>query len=314
MSTTTTPTPPMTVAALLGDVRLGLDDGGLLSTALAGRTLTPGARRTLGREIADAVTTLLDIDLGDVVLDGWTGLRELRAAARRSRDTSGQPEEVPLATHQITSTHHPAVELHADGVTLGSLTFDLEISLELRGVMAVVRDGALIGVRGGEAEIAVSLARTGHVLAERRLTCPVGGLLHLGRGVPLVGSRHGDDSPGKQSSGVGRWRRAAHRAMGVVTVILVLAAGGFAARAFGMIPSDLRPEPGTSGVVREGTSWNVRSGPSTDAPVLGTVSSGQAVRVDCTTGGWARLLDPQKGAFVHTNGLHLDTSPADCVG
>jgi hypothetical protein len=68
-----------------------------------------------------------------------------------------------------------------------------------------------------------------------------------------------------------------------------------------------------TGTVRQGSSWNVRAGPSADSPIVGRVLSGDRVVVSCLTGQWARLREPRPGAYVHTNGLTLATTPPPCV-
>jgi hypothetical protein len=72
---------------------------------------------------------------------------------------------------------------------------------------------------------------------------------------------------------------------------------------------------GTTGIraaVQPGTSWNLRSGPSLDAPVIGSVTGGQTVVVRCVHGAWARLHEPRADAFVATAGLRLTGVPVSC--
>jgi hypothetical protein len=71
-------------------------------------------------------------------------------------------------------------------------------------------------------------------------------------------------------------------------------------------------QPGTAGLVRPGSEWFVRSGPSRQSPDVGTVAPGQQVRVTCLDRGWAKLLTPHDGNYVYSRGLSLDSTPPAC--
>lgn len=266
----TTLTTPTTVTELFGDLNGRFDDDGLLAAALPEPGLTAlGARQVLGRRVTDAVASALDLDLGDLLLDGWTGLRELRAAAARTRETPGEPEEVPLAEHEITSTHHPAVELYVHDALVATLTLELEVTFTLQAVIAEVRDGSLVGVRAGEVEITAKLAAGDHDLGERHATCPVGMIVQLGAGVPLVGATgRTRATPGTGSRGrtgpAGGWWRAL---LGAVVVLLVLAAGGVATRVLDPSGSTAATAPAPSTApVPPTTTAPLTTAPATPTP------------------------------------------------
>jgi hypothetical protein len=146
----------------------------------------PAAGALLGKSVVEAAVGLLDINLGDLVLDGWIKHNELLAAGRRTQRAPAQPEDVVLAEHQITSTHHPSVEVYIDNQRVATLTFDLEVSLDLLGVVAVVSAGKLIAFRVGDATIRAELSMSGRVLVKRAMRCRIGALVPLGNGVALV--------------------------------------------------------------------------------------------------------------------------------
>lgn len=170
-----------TVADLFGDLRRTLDEHGAVADALPHH---PGVTR----RAADALTGLLDIDLGALVLDGWTQYRELRDAARRSLDRPDEDEEVALVDHRISSTHQPSIELYVGDALVGTVVFDLEVYADLHGVDAVVRAGDLVGVRGGDVDVGARLSSQSRVIAERTASYRTGVLLPLATGVPLVGN------------------------------------------------------------------------------------------------------------------------------
>lgn len=283
-----------TVADLFGDLRRTLDEHGAVADALPHH---PGVTR----RAADALTGLLDINLGALVLDGWTQYRELRDAARRSLDRPDEDEEVALVDHRISSTHQPSIELYVGDALVGTVVFDLEVYADLHGVDAVVRAGDLVGVRGGDVDVGARLSSQSRVIAERTASYRTGVLLPLATGVPLVGN----PKPAHVARLGSRPLRAA--VVGALLVVLLGVAG-----LLSRTDAASTPAAGVPGVVGPETAWNLRAGPDSDAEQVGIVEPGQAVRVECVDGRWARLLDPRAGAFVHRDGLRLDGAPPDC--
>ncbi|APE25915.1 MULTISPECIES: hypothetical protein [Streptomyces] len=188
-SRTTTPT---TVRSFLLDDGEGLD-GPLRAHGTAGPLLapvrgrTPAADRAVEHELATVVDDFLGMDVLDLATAGWRGHSALRSAARRTRDLPGSEEVVALATHRVTSAHRPYVDVYVDGVKIGTLDVQLNVVFWISGLVCVVRDACLTGVRSGECAVDASLGVQGAVIAERR-----GGRLDLPGGfaprgpVPLL--------------------------------------------------------------------------------------------------------------------------------
>ena len=115
--------PPQTVLDLL------FTPGEDSPTAVVPELLSPGATGDLGRalqnvpatlreaavrETINAAKGLLDVDLTGFLVSGWQKHREVLAAARRTVAAPGSIELVNLATHQITATQRPVVNLVVD--------------------------------------------------------------------------------------------------------------------------------------------------------------------------------------------------------
>ena len=148
--------------------------------------------RLLGRvhsELASVAAQFIDVDLADVLKTGWAKHRELRAAAQRSlADRTAVP--VTLATHDVTLTQRPSVD-----VLLGEqrlLTMDCEFStvLTVEGLRAIVSDGALREVQAGACTITVRFAIEGVELAKREVKGRSIVEIPLGAGIPLVARSH----------------------------------------------------------------------------------------------------------------------------
>ncbi|MFI8520466.1 hypothetical protein ACIGEZ_21950 [Streptomyces sp. NPDC085481] len=198
----TSPRSPTTVRSfLLGE---GEDlDGPLRAHDTAGPLLasvrhrTPAADRAVEHELATVVDDFLALDMLDLAASGWRGHSALRSAARRTRDLPGSEEVVALATHRVTSTHRPFVDLYVDGVKLGTIDVELTLVFRISGLVCVVRDACLTGVRSGDCSVDARLGVQGSVLAERRggrLDLP--GQFALRGPVPLL-----RDEPDPQGAG-----------------------------------------------------------------------------------------------------------------
>ena len=92
----------------------------------------PGAKPPATRS-PSSPTALLDLDLGDLVIAGWRKQGQLAAAAERTAANPGSSEVVELATHRVSSVHHPFVELLVNDAHVATVTFDLDIEFVDQG-------------------------------------------------------------------------------------------------------------------------------------------------------------------------------------
>lgn len=115
---------------------------------------------------------------------------------------------VVLAAHRVSSTHHPSVDLLVDGVKVHTLVFELNVVFDLNGVVAVVRLGELVALRGAECVIAVSLTLEGApLMPPRKGRVDLGLVVQLDSAIPLVRSPSSSPRPGAPA----RWRTAEDR-------------------------------------------------------------------------------------------------------
>lgn len=115
--------------------------------------------KMVAREIGKQVVELLDFGVAEKVLaPAWQRLEMLQ----EYRDPELHPPEesalVPLVEHQVVSTHEPHIDLMLKDTEIGRLTFRIELTLDLEGVVLRVRDGRIQGVEAGSATGRGSLA------------------------------------------------------------------------------------------------------------------------------------------------------------
>lgn len=303
---------PSTVADLFAGAGAGTGVDRLVSAALSRRAgMSEHAEGLLRSRIDDAVAGLLDIDLGACVLDAWSAYAELRTAAQRSLEPPGVDQPVRLHSHRITSSHRPRVELWVDGSLVAVLDLVLEVYADVHTLDALVRGGRLVAVGAGDVDVGASLSVDGGPPLERTATCPIGMLLRLGDGVPLVGDAPPAPDRRGHTAAADAGRPGLRSAVLAGLVVVVLAAAGVLAVA---VPASAWPwaAPGVAGVVEPSSAWNMRAGPSATTAVLGVAQPGQSVAVECLDNGWARLVEPRAGAFVDRRGLRLESQPPGC--
>ena len=213
--TTAIPAQPMTAAALLfpGSERIGPIDivssdqasieamadalqqqGALGSISAAVKTLSNAGLGAVSKQIAAAAHGLLnlDLDLGELVVDGWCQFADLTAAAKRTAAAPGSVEVVDLATHSITWTHNPQIDVLVNDARVATVHFELSITFKVKGLAATVRDGRLADFSSGGCEVAGTLAAEGRPLAQREAEFQLPLRVRLGDGIPLL---HGGREP-----------------------------------------------------------------------------------------------------------------------
>jgi hypothetical protein len=195
--TTTAATHPFTVSAFLfGEdqdpehaLTQALHDHGVLgSTGTALELVSEAGREAAGNQVAVVANGLLDLDLGDLVVAGWRKQGQLAAAAERTAANPGTSEVVELATHRVSSAHHPSVELLVNDVQVATVSFALEVEFVVKALVVTVRDGQVVSLHTGACDVAATLAAEGVQLASHRahfelplvVRWPL--LLHLGGG------------------------------------------------------------------------------------------------------------------------------------
>jgi hypothetical protein len=193
---TTQPTSLSASVFLFGDGEEGvaaiakaLDDEGVVASLRSVLTKLSGpGLRAVGDQIATVTQGLLDIDLGDLLTAGWQRFDDLVDAARRTVTAPGSREVVDLVTHTISSSHHPRIELIVDDIKVATLGLDLELAFTVKGAVATVHGGRLVGLHSGDCYVVGMVSAQGRELAakDRHVQLPL--LLHLGDGIPLLAS------------------------------------------------------------------------------------------------------------------------------
>jgi len=171
------------------------EDGLPHAAGRALRNVTDSARSAVGAEVSRQVDTLLDLDLGEMVLGVWTKQRALAAAAGATQAAPGTAEVVSFAEHTITSTHRPQVDVLVREVRVAAVHVELSVRFTVRALAGTVRDGRLVALTAGACVISASLGVEGRELARRTARAELPLIVRLGEGIPLPGGA-GPDAGG----------------------------------------------------------------------------------------------------------------------
>jgi hypothetical protein len=155
---------------------------GLLTTA------SRVAHQILDGKLLDGFTQLLQqLDLASLIIEGWRTYTKLVEAAHQSRSTPEQPEKVVLNAHQITSTHHPTIDVIVNETQRYTVRLTLTITFNLHVVCAVVKNGDLVALESGSCTVGITLGIEeipGEIKREQKL--PAAALIQLPTPVPLL--------------------------------------------------------------------------------------------------------------------------------
>ncbi len=160
--------------------------------ALGGvRRLTGPARGAVDREIAAVAAELLDVDLLDVLVSAWRTYADMTLAARSTLAVPGSEELVVLAAHRAVWAYRPHIDLFVDDKQVATVEFDVRLTFDLRGVVAVVGHGDLLALRGGACTLTGTLIGAGQLLAQQQRGLDLALVVAIDPPIPLLGEAAG---------------------------------------------------------------------------------------------------------------------------
>ncbi|MDQ3905933.1 MAG: hypothetical protein M3300_10950 [Actinomycetota bacterium] len=121
-------------------------------------TASHAAHQVLDGKLLDGFIELLQrLDLMSLVFDGWRSYTKLIDTARESRSTPRKSHKVVMSNHQITSTHHPTIEVIINETQRYTARLTVTINFDLRLICAIVQDAALVAIESGSCLTSVTL-------------------------------------------------------------------------------------------------------------------------------------------------------------
>ena len=142
---------------------------------LVAKEVSALAANGLGDALIEGLQETFDLPFATLLGTAWATYEKLLPYADPAVHPPDEIALVPLGSHTITSTHRPKVEVHLDGKKIRTVTFELDLSLELEACVLKIRGGRILEAQGARARGALRFACMGAVLAEsqsRRISLP----------------------------------------------------------------------------------------------------------------------------------------------
>jgi hypothetical protein len=149
-------------------------------------SLPPPARAIAVQEVRAAVAGLLNINLVDLLLEGWRQYRDLTSAAQRTLASPGSSEVVRLATHRVTAEQQPQVSVLVNGHQAATIRFRVSMVLDISALLATIKAGLLVTVHAGRCDISVTLAIDGIDVAAKQARLELPGAIECTPGIRLL--------------------------------------------------------------------------------------------------------------------------------
>jgi hypothetical protein len=146
----------------VGTIRRRLAETVALGALSQGEPVADAVRARAWRQVADAAAAASDIDLGSILVGSWRTHQALLEAAASTRLTTAAMV-VPMGSRRVSLARRPVVEVAG----APPVRVEVAVDVDLTGVAAVLRGGALIAVTGGRCEVTASLSVSGVCLARR---------------------------------------------------------------------------------------------------------------------------------------------------
>jgi hypothetical protein len=136
--------------------------------------------------IGEKARELFDLDIGWLLVTGWSKYQELREYADPAKHPPGESNLVPLGKHTLNVSYSPYLEILYNGQPFGKLAFDVILSFELEGFVLAIEDGKIKKIHTGKCNAAGKIEYKDYTLAEKALTrISLPGTVDLGDGISL---------------------------------------------------------------------------------------------------------------------------------
>ncbi|MEU7880591.1 hypothetical protein [Microbispora bryophytorum] len=156
----------------------------------AGDRVRPGdagfMREVIGGVAQAGGRLLSELDLGVVLLSGWTKYRALVDAGHRTTRPGAGGEPVRLAEHTITSEHKPWVAVLVEGRQVLRVDFGVKLEFVVASLDAHVADGRLKYLQVGDFTASITWTVREFPVKKVKFDRPIPVRVRLGGGIPLV--------------------------------------------------------------------------------------------------------------------------------
>ncbi|HEX6685679.1 MAG TPA: hypothetical protein VF062_23085 [Candidatus Limnocylindrales bacterium] len=149
-------------------------------------------RGRVAQDVTETMRTLIEIPFLEVLVAAWRSHHSVRAAAQAN---SPEVRRVVLASHQVSSAHHPYVEFLVNDAPMAVANFHLQLVFKVDSLVAGIQSGRLVGIEVAKCDVTATLHFEQIKVAEaHRPVDP-----HLELRLPPEGISLADPPPGEDS-------------------------------------------------------------------------------------------------------------------
>ena len=192
MTSATTADPASALTVLFGAAEgtavplVALPDAVSANLGRALGSLPPPAREIAVREVRAAAAGLLNINLVDLLLEGWRQYRDLTSAAQSTLASPGRSVAVRLAEHRVITEQQPQVSVLVNGQQVSTIRFRVSVVLDISALLATIKAGLLVTVHAGRCDISVTLAIDGVDVAAKQARLELPAAIECTPGIRLL--------------------------------------------------------------------------------------------------------------------------------
>ncbi len=143
--------------------------------------------KNAGGDLAKALWGLLDIKLADVLVKTWNEAGILKKYLDPENYDADTEVSVTLSEHDMTSEHHPYVDVLLDGVKLIRIVLDVRLEFAFDGIELKIKNARIMRIEPGTCKAKGVVSYRGLLLLEEKsdkLELP--GSLEFGNGIPIA--------------------------------------------------------------------------------------------------------------------------------
>lgn len=108
-------------------------------------------------QAGEALRSLLDCDVIELLAQGWAKARSLQAYADPAKHPPGETAIVHLAEHEFVREIHPVLEVAVAGCPPVSLRFTIALAAQVRGLALAIEGGHIRSAAAGDASVSAQL-------------------------------------------------------------------------------------------------------------------------------------------------------------
>ncbi len=141
----------------------------------------------LASEIRDLISSMLDIDIQDVLVGAWDQYRSFKTQLAKHNVSPGERILVPLLEHTVHSGYKPKVEILINEQVIRVIDFDIDLALTFKGACLKVEAGRISEIRTGTCQGSCTVkCEEDFIIFQKDLaSLQLPGSIRLGDGIPI---------------------------------------------------------------------------------------------------------------------------------